>query len=135
MDELIAFFRGQLDRDEKIALACLGVGDQVRMRRGTPPPRWLPDDMSIRSADGILRVRHTWVSERNHICRHDPASVLADIAADRAILARYEALQHPASLKDRAIFPALAEVVGACIRDRAARFSGHPDYTGLPSTT
>jgi hypothetical protein len=58
----------------------------------------------------------------------DPEQVLRDIEADRAILARYEALRHPASLSDRLMFPALADVVLACIRDRAARFSAHPEY-------
>lgn len=82
-DELVAWLRARVDEDEAIAFATINATDRAK------PPRWVyTDDRSIRdtSRDAILRVKHTWNQEAAHITRHDPARVLRDIEAKRAIL-------------------------------------------------
>lgn len=116
MDDLIAFWRDRLDELERIAKAARDASEWPEIMGGARSSlrNWYGDKLPAATVA--------------HIAASDPASVLADIAADRAILARYEALTHPTILIDRAIFPALAEVVGACIRDRVAKFASHPGY-------
>lgn len=94
--ELAAAIEAKLAEDEAVALATIGIDDQVRMRRGTPPPRWVPDDWGIRSEDrySILRVRHTWARERDHITRNDPARVLRRVKATRDLVAAILAEGH-----------------------------------------
>jgi hypothetical protein len=75
---LIEFLRARLDEDEEIAR---------RFERGGPwrvdgnkiygPPRW--------SGADVLVVGHTW-GEVEHIARHDPARVLREVAAKRALV-------------------------------------------------
>jgi hypothetical protein len=107
-DDLVARLRHawdererQLDEDERVALAVIGVNAHADLINGKPPAHWEmpPDSSSIYSTERIpiLRVRHTWKRESGHITRHDPARVLAevergrrDIAAKRHILDRYE---------------------------------------------
>ena len=137
VDELIAFFRARLDEDKAIALACINLNDRVRMRRGIAPPRWMPapDSSDIRSEDGILRVNHTWVCEREHICRHDPARVLREVTAKRALIDRYGRAASIAATEGR-IVPAFmrgqdngyAQACLDAIRDAAAIWSDHDDY-------
>lgn len=88
MDDLIAWLRAQLDEDERIALATFDVNVRVAMSNGAATPRWIPDPETsgVRDEGGVSRVHHTWHREREHIARHDPARVLADVAAKRAIL-------------------------------------------------
>lgn len=86
-----AFIEARLAEWEAAALACIDINARARMRNGTPPPRWVgtEDSSDIRSEDGILHVKHTWVRERDHIVLHDPASVLDEIAGIRLILAEH----------------------------------------------
>lgn len=94
--ELAAAIEAKLAEDEAVALATIDINDRVRMRRGTPPPRWVEDDWGIRSEDkyGILRVKHTWASERAHITRNDPARVLRRVKATRDLVADILAEPH-----------------------------------------
>lgn len=88
--ETAAFIEQELAEDERVALATIGINERAAMLRGEPPPRWVPDDGSgIRSDDryGILRVRHTWARERDHIIRHDPARALRHVKATRELVA------------------------------------------------
>lgn len=79
-----------------------------------------------------------------HWKRFDAARMLADAAADRKLLAMYEDqcdYDLPEGARDgrvqeeRWIDQAVKEALGEVIKVRAARFSGHADYAGLPSTT
>jgi hypothetical protein len=104
MTDLVEFLRAALDEDERVA------------RAATPGPwrweepsdsEWPTYDQSLVSdgkADGgepaavLLGWGHdasgieAEQADRDHIARHDPARVLAEVAAKRAILDRYEAL-------------------------------------------
>ena len=70
-----------------------------------------------------------WDATADHIARHDPARVLADVAAKRAIVDGHKMLvwargddEAPFTLKDR-------EYMLRCVLKRlAAVWAGHPDY-------
>lgn len=106
-DELAAFYAARLDEEEAAANEAASRPLGAAWDDGT---------------------RLTAVAR--HIALHDPERVLADITADRAILAKYEMLRHPSptSLLHRLTWPTAAGAVLWCICQRAARFSGHPDY-------
>ncbi|GHG97281.1 DUF6221 family protein [Amycolatopsis roodepoortensis] len=87
MDDLIAFLRAQLDKDEQAA-------------RAASPGPWQVDKETypeaIHGADGATPVSGgRWGGEASvfdkdedaiHIARHDPVRVLADVAAKRQII-------------------------------------------------
>ncbi len=79
--ELVAWLRGVLDEAERLALTLDGESwsaqdaDQHGMRRVTV-------DYSTEYV-----VACTLAARGEHIARHDPAAVLADVAAKRAIIA------------------------------------------------
>lgn len=123
---LARFFAARLDDDARY----WRVISEARERRwASPSPKDIADVtalfLDLLSDPAVLDECERWeaVPTPNAIERG-----LADIEADRAILARYETLLCPSSPADRLTFPALAEAVLACIRDRAARYAGHPDY-------
>jgi hypothetical protein len=95
---LAAAIEASLTEDEAAALATIGINERASMLRGQPPPRWVPepDGSGIRSEDryGILRVKHTWASERAHIIRNDPARVLRRVKATRDLVAAILAEGH-----------------------------------------
>lgn len=92
---MVAFLNARVDEDEEIALACVGINERAGLLRAVPRPlpRWLtsPDSSDIKDEAGILRVRHTWNREGEHIARHDPARTLREVEAKRALLA----IHHP----------------------------------------
>jgi len=130
VDDLIAFMRARLDKDEATA------------RTATDGP-WHPDGMSVRGKDrdyhggredAILVIRHTWPQEAAHICRHDPASALRDVVADRKLIAAYLAARADVPPVDAwyevadGVKVGVADGLKAAVKIRAERFSGHPDY-------
>lgn len=109
-DVLTAFIAARLDEDEAIARAA---GD------ATPPPWHAAGGDIMSRADGRCAANADG-PEAPHIARHDPARVLREVAAKRAMVAEcvrtceYEDYGH-----------ALA---GAVIKVMAAAWSDHPDY-------
>lgn len=106
MDELIAFLNERLAEDERLAIAA----------RDEPETGW-------------------WWSEdaesapERHIARHDPARVLADVAAKRAIVEAYEGAElergdDPNDETRIADATTLRWVV--CVL--ASAYAQHPDY-------
>jgi len=93
MDELITFLRRQLDDDERVAHATLGVNVRADLINGKPAPRWVSRGDSVWDTNDIPRVKGTWAREAEHIARWDPARVLAEIQAKRRILDWAEAAQ------------------------------------------
>jgi hypothetical protein len=132
---LAAFYAARLDEAEAAAKACQspspwkaatheafsvivkdGAGDALIYDEGTPS-----------------------LEEAAHIARHDPARVLRDVAAGRAILAEYdEAAQSPYDLPEgvsegrdddeRERDAYLIDVLDGVVRHLAAVHSDHPDY-------
>jgi hypothetical protein len=131
MSDLIAFLTARLDEDAATALACLDINERVKVRRGLTPPRWLtsPDSSDITDAAGILRVRHTWVREGEHIARHDPARTLREVEADRKLLTAYdEVSRYDTDEPEPEFAHGRAVGLGEAVRMRAERFSDHPEY-------
>lgn len=114
MDDLTAFLAARLDEDE----AALGYVE---------PGPWTSSGPYVGSASGIIaQARHTETGA--HIARHDPARVLREVEAKRAMLALHNAFSNPASLVERALWPSIREALLCILRDAAAVYSDHPDY-------
>lgn len=79
--DLVAFLRARLDDDERIAAAV----DSTPWRQGDAgSPEW---DHHLVYVDQDVRVLHDLTEEEAaHVARHDPARVLAEVAAKRVIL-------------------------------------------------
>jgi hypothetical protein len=154
MDDLTAFISARLDEDEAIAKAWQSPPwreDATHWKPvGQREPRYDNGrsetlsviDVSGRDLDWSEAIQVRWDSngERvRHISRHDPARVLREVAAKRAIVAAYEeAAEHPYDLpagvhdgrdqdeqmRDEAVLGAMEDVA----RHLAAVWSDHPDY-------
>jgi hypothetical protein len=113
MDDLVSFLAARLDEDEAAALACQTPGPWVAATH--PSVSWI-----VTGADGDCVVSNEGSptpEEAAHIARHDPARVLREVAAKRAIVASYEdAATHE--------FAGLQVAVGHL----AAAYGEHPDY-------
>lgn len=124
IDDVVVFLRARLDEDTAAAKATIDVIAMSSLRRDTATiPRWIADldGPGIIDEAGIRRVRHTWTPERDHIVRHDPARVLVDVAAKRAIIDAFE----EARLN---VFGYRAGGLLIAVRHLAAAFADHPDY-------
>lgn len=130
--DIVTFLRARLDEDQSIAEAA------------TAGP-WEVDDEQyaeqIRAADGASPVAGSrWGGEASvfestedavHIARHDPARVLADVVARRAILAQHHRVEWsgPAGCGtcstegvELVLWPCLT------VRALAVPYAGHPDH-------
>lgn len=89
---LVEFLTAMLAEDGQIALATIDINARANMKRGKPTPRWLPEPGSTGICDetGTRIVAHTWVREREHIVRHDPARVLREVEAKRIIMREHD---------------------------------------------
>jgi len=67
-----------------------------------------------------------------HIIRHDPARVLREVEAKRAVLAQYESareqVRHPVSAENRAAARVAQGELEDVLRLLAAVYADHPDY-------
>ncbi|MFF5421815.1 DUF6221 family protein [Streptomyces misionensis] len=122
MDDLVQFLRARLDEDADLALAA------------SPGP-WHPDEEhdEVLAVDDIVVAEGFALSGRqlratvDHIARHDPARVLAEVESKRLILADYQRYAaerrsmmggwDSLSPEDSPILTALASV-----------YANHPDY-------
>lgn len=90
MTDLVERLKAAIDEDERIARAALhrpaggsqGVGE------------WTIAGHELRDENDTLIIKHTWPREADHIARHDPARVLRQCEAHRAILE--DAIAHEA---------------------------------------
>jgi hypothetical protein len=85
--DLVEFLRARLDRDEQMARACSGSPWQATPAGtvGTDPG---PGDPGAGEPAFVATAENGAYAE--HIARHDPARVLAEVAARRRILDEYE---------------------------------------------
>lgn len=116
------------------------AGDEAVARAATPGP-W--ETMTEETADGeniYYTVEHGRAqlcdmsstsmqgrSDAEHIARHDPARVLAECAAKRAIVEQWN---DPASFGpfSDAVGVGIAEGIDTALRALAAVYTDHPDY-------
>lgn len=119
-DDLVAFLAARLDEDEEAARQVEGTWRQID-QTGV-----------IVASDG----RHAeecasahWAGVAEHIARHDPARVLRDVAARRAIVTSWRAsnaeMQTPLP-DDRNI--GVADGLDEAVCYLAAVYADHPDY-------
>lgn len=135
-DLLIDFLRARLDEDERVALPHCAEG----RRRIEGAGRWRCDDtggavreLKMNPLDGVYEV----VAEADlhmtaeHIARHDPARVLAEVAAKRAILELHEG-SHECSVYDHngEIDNCTWVIDGGCstVLLLAQPYAGHPHF-------
>jgi hypothetical protein len=145
MEALIAFWRDRLDEAEAAA-------------RAATPGNWQAGPEDDHSAAGFYAIEIVVLEDPGaavaellggpyegdctradaaHIARHDPASVLRDIAADRAILDMLEeqpGRDLPDGISDgrdpdeQEADEAARQTLEQVARIRAARFASHPAY-------
>lgn len=110
------FIKARLDEDEQVA----------REAAKWHAPHWrfaVTSELDAHvSADTDIVAACILPGVAPHIARHDPEHALADIAADRALLAAYSADGTGEETPD--YYWGLA----TAIKIRAVRFNGHPDY-------
>lgn len=125
MSELVEFLKARLDEDEAAAKAAGEFDGETWVARGDAVLENVPDG-----------TRGEWIAQRcedddtaAHIARHDPARVLADVAAKRAILDGYRMLawvlgdeDAPGTLKDREF------ILRGVLKRLATVHARHPDY-------
>lgn len=114
-DDLLAFLRARLEEDEQAALAA-------------KPGPWHADGGSVYATHWIDEVVD-YSESAEHIARHDPARVLADVAAKRQVVDRYERAManrraHPDDLATAGALLALHGVVQLLVLP----FRDHPDF-------
>ena len=121
--DLIAFLNARLDEDKAAAAKAQKkrrspwrVIDSIRMRVISGSPN---RDLVVAETpgDGIA----------DHIARHDPARVLREIEADRALLAK---LRQVEEFGERLRVDTEIMILRQVIAIRAAIWSDHPDYEG-----
>ena len=133
MDELIAFWTARLDEAEAVAREAADgdsgewfVGDRWNVYRAEDTA---PHDEDHQGDEHQLVAYGNVKPQSDHIAANDPASVLADIAADRAVLnlcARViEDDEGHVRYSDGWAGLQVAERVA---RLRAARFASHPQW-------
>jgi hypothetical protein len=106
VSDLVSFYAARLDEDEAAAKAQEFRGTVVLYSDGEPTR-----------------------AEAEYFATMNPARVLREVEAGRAILAAYkEALHIQAGYKEVAAEEASREVLEMVCRHLAAIYSGHPDY-------
>lgn len=123
MSELVDWYRAQLDEDERVARAAGSRLDGSY--------EWVAGEANadgVRTKAGTPVTRFSWPNEMEHIARHDPARVLRDVAAKRAIVDAYE---HKAESMAR--YPGLGNASGLVsltivLRQLASAYSDRPGY-------
>ena len=121
------FLKARLAEDAAVA---------TRLDEGQRSWTWLPDP---KHPDYQGEVREIFLEACNttapgfiqyeageHIARHDPASVLADIAAKRAIVAEYERVER--SKDTYAHYFAAWVAMSFCVRQIARLYESHPEF-------
>jgi len=136
MSDLVQFLRDRLDEEaaEAQAAADSAKGEHwyahARQTGRRTPREYVGASTDPRlSRSGSKPIRANQSQLTRYIARHDPASVLRDITADRALLAAYEAVaEMDAEGAEPEFAYGRAVGLGEAVRYRAARFDNHPDY-------
>jgi Family of unknown function (DUF6221) len=122
VDDLIAFVTARLDEDAYYAKRA-GGHEFTFDSHG---------QLLVSNGATISKVANLGVQVSGwHIARHDPARVLREIAAGRAILARYEdclARMDDPAYSGAAEYVQIREYEDFVLPNLAAVWDGHPDY-------
>ena len=132
-DKLVAFLKARISEDEALAREGADggsgewfMGDKWNVYRADDEARY---DEDYRGAEHRLVIYGNIKPQSQHIARHDPARVLRDVTAKRAILALYDCAT--AELRGSPDDPKVigwARAAEVAASDLAAIYSDHPDY-------
>lgn len=117
MDDLVQFLRARLDEDEQ---AARRAGDSFRQISETGVIVATEGDRAEECASA------NWAGIAEHIVRHDPARVLAEVEAKRELLADYERFvaERRRMMGGWDSYPEPSPVLTAF----ATVYADHPDY-------
>lgn len=119
-DDLVQWLRAQLDEDERIARGT-----------GQPSLSWQNFDMDSELRDDVNAGTVAYTPRegtRAHIAAHDPARVLREIDAKRAIVDRYaEVADSDIDLPNDPEY-AYANAYGEVVRQLATAYADRPGY-------
>lgn len=115
---LVEFLTARLDEDQQFANRAGGQRWREIDEDGRTPDVVDGDRSSVIDIEGTGYLPR---SSAAHIARHDPARVLAEVAAKRRIVAEYEA-------HVRAVGEGLSVPLGRVVRALAVVHAEHPDY-------
>ncbi|MFD7996860.1 DUF6221 family protein [Streptomyces mexicanus] len=119
MDDLVQWLRAQLDEDERVArLALDQTGDNWRAYYKqiiAANPRFGEDPADANTSEVA-----------DHIARHDPTRVLAEVEAKRQVIEQYESIGNPPPSE---IGPDLVRAeLGRVLRLLALPYADRPGY-------
>jgi Family of unknown function (DUF6221) len=129
MHDLVTWLRAQLDEDEQVAKAANpGPWRRFTDRAHLDPDtifggRWMGDMDKLRNVCSLV---YSWEKDANgeHIARHDPARVLAEVEAKRRILGWHS------GDRDGRCLCCQIETAGTCqtVRLLALPYADRPDF-------
>ena len=133
MDELIAFVTARLDEDEAAGKAAASVAGPGWKAEAYYPPDESRTRTCLRSEGGAFLADFDDAPDypelAAHIARHDPARVLREVAAKRAIVGDENEGLAMIAVHERGTWPdELTREADRILRQLAAVWSGHPDY-------
>ncbi|MBX9425412.1 DUF6221 family protein [Streptomyces lateritius] len=129
MDDLIAFLRARLDEDERTARGVLWDGSGNTLK-------WdLPFSATVQVGSEVFTTDDSAVAD--HIARHDPARVLAEVDAKRRALEQFEywnqrmaqEVLHPPRYPQPGLdLGLLLDALNPILMDFARPYVDHPDF-------
>lgn len=124
MSDLVEFLRARLDEDEDRAKrAAFGWGPEWRHERDDV------EDWSVVHASGKLDMIGCEDGDvTEHIAHWDPARVLAEVAAKRAIVDAYVLRDQQGQMPGGEVIGYHATGVRTALRHLGAVYADHPDY-------
>jgi hypothetical protein len=140
---IVAFIEARLAEDKAAAKACplehWEANGPPRDGRYIGPPEWYLVGR-VDAHTGHLLAEGSQIHDRDHVClihaaRHDPARVLRDVEAKRAILMRYETACRQADVAavdgggpEQQAWEKIAGALELDVRSLATVWSDHPEY-------
>lgn len=124
MSDLVEWLTKILDEDEALARAVKPLGEVVVMGGERHSETFGHLRYTVASEDGYPRTLGDPEADR-HFARHDPAAVLADIAAKRAIIAECERVYRA---KDREYGDSSHDLADAVLDHLATAYASRPGY-------
>jgi hypothetical protein len=127
---MVEFLRARLTEDEAAAERTLSAELRVGRFRGKTIPRWRITKSGhglIDDDGGTLRAQQIFPAEAEHVVRHDPARVLAEVAAKRERIRLWNDLRILREGGGHEYDLAYGTATKGLQLD-AAVHSGHPDY-------
>lgn len=119
--DIAEFLTARYVEEERIARAAVG-----RYADGSAwGPSWTYDRENFRvliDGQAAVAAENTSDVDGEHIARHDPARVLADIAAKRKLLALWQQMDADLDL------PKFHQAADELLAQLLAPFDAHPDY-------